>query len=177
MPASTPLRIDASPPPALRGYGHVTRYFDRLTSVWTAQIIAGEVYVGADDEDISTVLGSCVAVCMRDARAGVGGMNHFLLGGDGSERELRYGEYATRFLINALLEHGARRERLEVSLFGGGRVLSGHLDIGAGNIDFIRGFVARERLPVMEESLGGPYSRRVRYNPRTGVARMVMLGA
>jgi len=84
MSASAPLRIDARPPPALRGYGHVTRYFDRLTSVWTAQIIAGEVYVGADDEDISTVLGSCVAVCMRDARTGVGGMNHLLLGGDGS---------------------------------------------------------------------------------------------
>jgi chemotaxis protein CheD len=104
-------------------------------------------------------------------------MNHFLLAGEGGERDLRYGAYATRYLIGELLKHGAKRERLEVSLFGGGRVISGQRDIGGANIDFIRAFVEHERLPVKEENLGGPYSRRVRYNPRTGVASMVILGA
>jgi chemotaxis protein CheD len=172
--------VEAPPPRALEGHGQIKRYFDLLTQKWTAQIIAGQIYVCDSDEDISTVLGSCVAVCMRDPIAGVGGMNHFLLPGSDDfrhEGELRYGDVATRRLMSELIKYGARRERLEVSLFGGGRVIRAQLDIGVSNIDFIRSFVVREQLPVREHHLGGPFSRRVRYHPRTGVASVVTLGA
>jgi hypothetical protein len=74
---------------------------------------------------LTTVLGSCVAACLRDPVAGVGGMNHFLLpdgAGAGTDAGRRYGAYAMELLINELIKAGARRERLEAKLFGGGRM-------------------------------------------------------
>ncbi len=95
------------------------------------------------------MLGSCVSACIRDPLAQVGGMNHFMLPEDGSFREeprstaldrqaTRYGSYAMESLINDLLKLGAARERLEIKLFGGGRILASMTDIGARNIAFIR---------------------------------------
>ncbi|MCZ7127370.1 hypothetical protein O6380_23755, partial [Salmonella enterica subsp. enterica] len=88
-------------------------------------------YVTRDDVVLTTVLGSCVAACIRDEKAGVGGMNHFMLPDDenaGPDRVLsasmRYGCYALEVLINELLKMGARRERLEAKVFGGGAVLA-----------------------------------------------------
>ncbi len=86
-------------------------------------VIQGEWKVVSDpDVVLSTILGSCVAACMRDPVAGVGGMNHFLLpgsadalssGGDAT----RYGVHLMELLINGLLKKGARRERLEAKIF------------------------------------------------------------
>ncbi len=163
------------PPSALRGHAHVHRYFDLQTQAWTAQIIAGELYVSPHDELISTVLGSCVAVCIRDPVAGVGGMNHFLLAGEDEDRaELRFGRFAIEQLISELVKHGGHRERFETRLFGGGRVLGGTIDIGSANLAFARRFLQQERLPIMSENAGGTFSRRVRYHPRSGEARVVL---
>ena len=72
---------------------------------------------------ISTVLGSCVAACIYDPLARVGGMNHFLLPGnpdrDGSDQSRRYGVYLMEMLLNGLFQKGAARSRLQVKLFGG----------------------------------------------------------
>ena len=85
----------------------------------------GEHYVTADPTVmLTTILGSCVAMCLRDPVAGVGGMNHFLLpegSGSGPEAGRRYGAYAMEVLINDCLKRGARRDRLEAKLFGGER--------------------------------------------------------
>src|SRR5580692_5502055 len=92
-------------------------------------LIQGDCRVTADPEVImTTVLGSCIATCMRDPVAMVGGMNHFLLPeGQGTDRptSMRYGAHAMELLVNALLTLGARRERLEAKLFGGARMTDG----------------------------------------------------
>ncbi len=60
------------------------RYFDREFDRAAVKVLPGEYYVSADDEAIVTVLGSCVAACIRDVRLGVGGLNHFMLPGGGA---------------------------------------------------------------------------------------------
>ena len=65
-------------PRALPGFEAVRRYFN-ATGMPTARILPGEYYVTRDDEVIDTVLGSCVAACIRNPRLGIGGMNHFML--------------------------------------------------------------------------------------------------
>ncbi len=84
----------------------------------------------------TTILGSCVAACLHDPLAGVGGMNHFLLPGDDNEDpgNLRYGVHAMELLINALLGLGAKRDRIEAKLFGGAHVVHNLADIGARNV-------------------------------------------
>lgn len=95
---------------------------------------------------LTTILGSCVAACMRDPVARIGGMNHFLLPeGEGTSRgSLQAGVHAMELLVNGLLQAGARRDRLEAKLFGGARMVAGLSDIGQRNAEFAETFLARE---------------------------------
>ena len=143
-------------------------------------VIQGEYRVIEDPNVVlTTVLGSCVAACMRDPMAGVGGMNHFLLanpqnGASGGD-QVRYGAYAMELLINDLLKRGARRERLEVKLFGGAKLFDTLQDIGASNADFAEQFMRDEGIPVSGGSLRGRSARRVEYWPISGRVRQRMV--
>jgi chemotaxis protein CheD len=145
-------------------------------------VVQGEHAISDDPEAVlTTILGSCVAACMRDAVAGVGGMNHFLLPGGPKDAEadgdsLRYGVHAMELLVNSLLARGARRDRLEVKLFGGGRLVKGLTDVGASNAKFAEEFLLREKLKHVGGSLRGDSGRRVQYWPVSGRARQVFLG-
>ena len=141
-------------------------------------VIQGEFAVTDDPNIVLTaILGSCVACCLHDPIARVGGMNHFLLPGDESSGDdsLRYGVNSMELLINGLLRRGARRDRLEAKLFGGARVLAGLSDVGAQNAAFARRFLKEEGIPCIGESLGGNQARRVRFSPTTGAARQLLL--
>lgn len=138
-------------------------------------VVQGEHCISSDpDVMLTTVLGSCVAVCMRDPKTGIGGMNHFLLPegkAEGLDESRRYGAYAMELLINELLRSGARRERLEAKLFGGARMFGGLSDVGASNAAFAEKFLRDEGIPVVGSSLGGLQARRVQYWPTTGRAQ------
>jgi chemotaxis protein CheD len=138
-------------------------------------VVQGEHCISSDpDVMLTTILGSCVAVCMRDPVTGVGGMNHFLLPegkAEGLDESRRYGAYAMELLINELLRSGARRERLEAKLFGGARMFGGLSDVGASNAAFAEKFLRDEGIPVVGSSLGGVGARRVQYWPTTGRAQ------
>lgn len=127
---------------------------------------------------MSTVLGSCVAVCLWDPEAAVGGMNHFLLpfgpelAGGGP---VRYGVHAMEVLINALLKQRARRGNLRAKLFGGARITTNLGDIGAANARFAQEFLATEEIPCVAESLGGTSARRIMFRPSTGHVRQLLV--
>ncbi|MFZ0497703.1 MAG: chemoreceptor glutamine deamidase CheD [Steroidobacteraceae bacterium] len=179
--APPPDGVGALPP--LCGFEHFQRFWDRENGCWMVKILPGEYYVSRSDEAISTVLGSCVSACVRDPLRGLGGMNHFMLPEDtavGPNDWLdpaiglatRYGSYAMESLINDLLKLGATRERLEIKLFGGGRILAAMTDVGGRNVDFIRNYMSLEGYRVAAEDLGGTQPRRVVYFPVSGRARL-----
>jgi chemotaxis protein CheD len=144
-------------------------------------IVQGEYQVSDDPNLVlSTLLGSCVAACIRDPAIGVGGMNHFLLpGGEGtsglSTGDQSHGVHAMELLVNGLLKRGARRERLEAKLFGGGRLLDGLSDIGDRNSAFAEQFLKLEGIRLMGGSLRGDQARRIQYWPGSGRARQILL--
>jgi chemotaxis protein CheD len=143
-------------------------------------IIQGEYYV-ADDQDVmvTTILGSCVAACIRDPLAGVGGINHFLLPGTHGRTKAgeaeRLGVHLMELLVNGLLKRGARRERLEAKLFGGARTVRGHNDIGKQNVEFAERFLRDEGIANVGGSTGGLRGRRIQYWPVSGRARQILL--
>ena len=152
-------------------------YFDREFDSAAVKLLPNEYYVTAADMVLSTVLGSCVAACVRDSVAGVGGMNHFMLPDDGSNggsaaasASMRYGAYAMEMLLNELFKAGARRERLEAKVFGGGAVLANMtmLNIGDRNADFVLRYLQLEQVRVAAQDLRGGLPRRVSYFPRSG---------
>ena len=166
-------------PNAVRGHEGIQRTWDPHAERWCAKILPGEYYVTNHDEAITTVLGSCISACIRDPAIRVGGMNHFMLPEDTTngksawlDAELglatRYGSFAMESLINDLLKLGAKRERLEVKLFGGGRILASMTDVGKRNIEFARSWLRAERLNVIGEDVGETTPRRVLYFTQTG---------
>jgi chemotaxis protein CheD len=151
-------------------------YYDRTFDRDAAKILPGEYYFTGKDMLIVTVLGSCVAACIRDRVTGVGGMNHFMLpdgGGDADSpvsASMRYGTYAMEVLINDLLKAGAKRENLEAKVFGGGNVLRGFIAINVGerNAQFVRDYLRAENIRIMAEDLNDIHPRKVYFFPRTG---------
>lgn len=153
-------------------------YFDREFAVDAVKLLPGEFFVTAKPMLLTTVLGSCVAACVRDELAGIGGMNHFMLPeeGDATRHDpaaaMRYGAYAMEMLLNELLKAGARRERLQAKVFGGGAVLANmtQLNIGERNADFVLRYLALEKVRVAAQDLRGGWPRRVNFFPATGRA-------
>jgi chemotaxis protein CheD len=144
------------------------------------RIIQGEYYVTGDPEvSVSTVLGSCVAACIRDPISNVGGMNHFLLPGDvarnvGQEAE-RAAVHLMELLLNDLFKRGAQRNHLEAKLFGGARMFANLTDIGSKNSAFAESFLKHEGVRVVSGSVGGQHGRQVEYWPVSGRARAMMI--
>lgn len=124
------------------------------------------------DLTLSTLLGSCVAACICDPGARVGGLNHFLLpetGGvsAGGAYAARYGAYAMEVLINDILKQGGRRDGLQAKIFGGARViaLSAQQTVGDRNHVFAVEFLRREGIPLSGVDVGGERARRVFFKP------------
>lgn len=141
-------------------------------------VIQGE-YVISDrsDEVLTTILGSCIAVCLFDTQSSVGGMNHFLLpesDGTGTDN-MRYGTHAMELLINGLLKRGAERSRLQAKVFGGAKMIGNLRNIGEENGKFARKFLQDEDIPCLSESTGGTCARRIRFWPTTGRVRQLMI--
>ncbi|SFC06144.1 chemotaxis protein CheD [Polaromonas sp. OV174] len=152
-------------------------YFDREFGVSAVKLLPGEYYVTSEDMVLTTVLGSCVSACVRDRTAGIGGMNHFMLPDDADPTSrdaaaaMRYGAYAMEVLLNELFKGGARRERLEAKVFGGGAVLANMtmLNIGERNADFVLRYLEMEQVRVAAQDLRGKFPRRINYFPGTGL--------
>lgn len=137
-------------------------------------LLQGETRVSDQPNEVmTTILGSCVAACIWDPVAGVGGMNHFLLPGDMRDRSsnLRYGVNAMELLINGLLKKGADRTRLKVKLFGGAKMFDGSAEIGVKNARFAEWYMENEKLQVVSSCLGGQRGRKIRFWPVSGRAQ------
>ena len=140
-------------------------------------VLQGQARVSAGPRvEFSTVLGSCVATCLYDPEAQVGGMNHFLLaeppsGLSGGDVDVHYGVYLMEVLINAMLEQGASKQRLKAHLYGGANLHQGMARIGTKNAEFARRFLADERIALVHEDLGGEVARRVHFLPALGKVR------
>lgn len=151
-------------------------YFDREFGIAAVKLLPGEYYVTSRDMVLTTVLGSCVSACVRDGTAGIGGMNHFMLPQDAEPASrdavsaMRYGVYAMEMLLNELFKSGARRERLEAKVFGGGAILANMtlLNVGERNADFVLQYLQTEQVRVAAQDLRGSLPRRVNYFPGTG---------
>ena len=141
-------------------------------------VIQGEYFVSDDPSIVlTTILGSCVATCLCDPVARVGGINHFLLpNGDGKDgMEFRYGILSMELLVNGLLKMGASKSRLEAKIFGGAAMNNGLARIGESNSQFAVSYLSNENIKCLSKSLGGINARRVRYVPTTGQAQQMLV--
>lgn len=154
----------------------VARYFDKQFQLEAAKLLPGQYHAAASDVVIVTVLGSCVSACLWDPLRHVGGMNHFMLPGEGGSGRL--GVYAMEVVMNEMVRLGADKRRLVAKVFGGASVLQGMdaLNIGNQNGAFVMQFLREEEIPVVAQDLYDVCPRKVYFFPRTGKVRVKRLG-
>jgi len=148
------------------------------------KILPGEFFVHDEDILIMTTLGSCIAACLWDRHARIGGMNHFMLpenaGGAGALGDSgRYGSYAMELLINEMMKRGATRGSLEAKVFGGAQVISGmtSINVGERNTQFVVDYLKTERIPILSRDVLDVHPRKVCFLPASGKAMVKRLAS
>ena len=151
-------------------------FYDAHFKKDAVKILPGEYFVFNEDLLIMTTLGSCIAACLWDRNAKVGGMNHFMLP-EGNGDSGRYGSYAMELLINEMMKHGAQRMTMEAKVFGGGQVISGMstMNVGERNTNFVVDYLKTERIPIMSKDVLDVYPRKVCFLPASGKAMVKRL--
>ncbi|MCK6423599.1 MAG: chemoreceptor glutamine deamidase CheD [Burkholderiaceae bacterium] len=185
--ASVPTPVTAARSPRLERLRAATRrpgeasffFYDAFFRCDAVKVLPGEYFVHDEDMLIMTTLGSCIAACLWDRSARIGGMNHFMLPdvGAGMADGGRYGSFAMELLINELLKRGASRSTLEAKVFGGAAVISGmsSLNVGERNTKFVLDYLATERIPVVSKDVLEIYPRKVCFLPASGKAMVKRL--
>ncbi len=143
----------------------------------------GQMHADRGPGAVTTILGSCVAVCLFDTAARVGGVNHFLLphesGGEAAPG--RYGPAATRTLIARVLALGASHRTLVARLVGGANVLAAFQrqarHLGTANVDAARAVLAEAGIPVVGEDVGGTSGRKLLFSLADGAVWVHALGS
>ncbi len=154
-------------------------FYDAHFQSEAVKVLPGEYFVFNEDVLIMTTLGSCIAVCLWDRQAKIGGMNHFMLpdNGGGASDSGRYGSYAMELLINEMMKMGASRMTMEAKVFGGGAVISGMntINVGERNTAFVMDYLKTERIPVVSKDVLDIYPRKVCFLPHSGKAMVKRL--
>lgn len=140
------------------------------------KVLPGEYFVDSAELLIMTTLGSCIAACLWDSRAGVGGLAHFMLP-EGQSANGRYGSYAMERLINELLKRGASCASMQAKVFGGARMAAGahSLNVGERNTAFVLDYLQTARIPVVAKDVLDQCPRKVCFLPATGKAMVKRL--
>lgn len=139
-------------------------------------IYAGEYFSSSEDVVISTVLGSCVSVCLFDPISKIGGMNHFMLPEDVVldesiriyHRNTKYGIHAMDMLINSVLKKGASRKNLQAKIFGGASYAGNQGKVGQNNIRFAEKYLFLEEIEVTGRDIAGEEARKLFFFPQSG---------
>ena len=149
-------------------------HFDKVA----VKVLPGEYFVDSQDLLIMTTLGSCIAACLWDRNARIGGLNHFMLP-EGVGDSGRYGSYAMELLINEMMKRGASRGALEAKVFGGGQVIAGMetMNVGERNTRFVLDYLKAEHIPVVSKDVLDIYPRKVCFLPDSGKAMVKRLAA
>ncbi|HYN77719.1 MAG TPA: chemoreceptor glutamine deamidase CheD, partial [Lamprocystis sp. (in: g-proteobacteria)] len=154
------MQLQPEPP----RFAHINRYFDAGNHRYAAKLLPGQFYLSRN-EMIVTVVGTCAAVCIRDASRGLGGMNQFLEPHAATGAESSPGENALLELVKALLDAGAQRGYLEARVFGGANLLADYCVVAARTVESARLFLRHADIPVLEEDVGGRYPRKIDFCP------------
>ena len=139
-------------------------------------LFPGQLITTAKPSLVTTILGSCVSVCLWDDDRKIGGINHFLLPSNPmrSGADARYGATAMPRLLEEMLDRGATAARLVAKIFGGAAMVchaaNGRPSIGEQNAIVARDFLRRHDIPVAAEQTGGRSGRKLLFHTGTGSA-------
>ncbi len=142
--------------------------------VATHFLYPSNLFVSEKRHIITTILGSCVGICLYDTYLKHGGMNHYMLAlwnGNGLSSP-RFGNIANEKLINQILQLGSSKSQLVAKVFGGANQTTSYNNIGARNVEIAFEMLDRLKIPVVGKSVEGEVGRKVVFDTSTGEVKM-----
>ena len=139
-------------------------------------LLPGQWHASAEASQITTILGSCVAICLWDMEQAMGGMNHFLLPAwrEGEGASSRFGDVATRALLEKLLKLGCKRRNITAKLFGGSALFQSDdrylASLGAKNVAAAQRMLRNADIPIIAQDTGGSHGRKLVFHTDDGSA-------
>lgn len=136
----------------------------------------GRLYTSFEPCAVTTILGSCVAVCIWDHKLKIGGINHYLLPYSPSKGDalLKFGNVAINYLMQKIFAMGCTRGNLQAKIFGGACVLEAfkHKDdhLGLKNVEIAIKYLTMEGIPIIENDVGGNNGRKIIFQTNSGSA-------
>lgn len=136
-----------------------------------------QIFALKGEYTVTTVLGSCISVCIYDSILKIGGINHFMLPlWNGIElASPKYGNIAIDKLIEKLISLGSKTSQMEAKIFGGANQVSTVLNIGERNIQVTRQLLKEHNIPIIAENIGGAKGRKIIFHTTTGSVLMKFL--
>jgi len=140
----------------------------------------GQLIVSAEPAAITTILGSCIAVCLWDPRTAIGGMNHFMLPipVTGHSASARFGNVAMQQLVDRMQAAGAQISSVRAKVYGGASMfpVAGRTNhLGSQNADLAIAFLNRAAIPVVERNLGGTRGRKLVFHTDEGTSCLKLI--
>ncbi len=136
----------------------------------------GQMFVSREPAVITTILGSCAALCLWDLQKRIGGMNHYLLpeGSDGGPNRLRYGNIANPALLNELLSLGCEIKNLQAKVFGGSSAFAANplQSVGTRNVELAEQFVRQSKIRLVSKDVSGKHGRRLVFHTEDGITQI-----
>jgi chemotaxis protein CheD len=131
------------------------------------------IYASSEPSSVTTILGSCVAVCLFDTTLKIGGINHYMLplwNGEGLASP-KYGNIAIDKLFERMYLLGSKNGNLIAKVFGGGEVIDTSIkqfNIGERNIAIAFEMLERYKIHIISKSVGGRNGRKIQFYTNTG---------
>ena len=141
----------------------------------TRYLPPGGLIASAAPLEVTTILGSCVSLCLWDATSRIGGINHYLLPvGGGADQPERYGDRANPMLLERVLALGAELRHLRAKIFGGACVVNafrnGVTTFADRNVRAAQDFAREHGIPLLNEDVRGERGRKLRFRTDDGSA-------
>jgi chemotaxis protein CheD len=174
--ASTPVGVPTGGAPATAESARKPASSSDGVTRRQVNLYAGQVFASREPAMVTTILGSCVAVCLWDVTRKTGGINHFLLPErvEGGLFTARFASVACEQLLAKMVTLGSEKRNLHAKVFGGASVLDALRDglqrLGERNVETALAMLAGEQIPVMAQDVGGRFGRKLVFFTDTGVA-------
>lgn len=140
-------------------------------------VLGGTVVVKVLPSELTTILGSCVSVCLWDKKTKTGGMNHYLLPETVNDaKSLDGGIDATRFLIQSMIRKFSILKNIEAKIYGGANrffVEKSFLNVGVQNVEAAKFSLDEAGIPIVIQDTGGKSGRKIIFNTLTGEVKVM----
>lgn len=143
-------------------------------------LLPGDFFWGDAQTRIRTILGSCIAICIWHPIKKTGGMCHFMLPdrriniAENTKIDGKYGNEAWLMFQSEFEKSKTKPSEYVAKIFGGSEMFTktertqNDIAMGLKNIEFAKFILAKNKIQIVSENIGGTRARRIHFDIWSG---------